>query len=252
MKTERMPVLFIGHGSPMNALEQNPWTEHLAKLGRELPRPKAIVCVSAHWTTPTTKRLHHPTPRTIHDFYGFPEELYQVQYSAPGFQSEDDSFSSKDDQWGFDHGTWSVLRHMFPKADIPVTQLSLSGRLNHKEHTKVGELLGKWRQQEILILGSGNITHNLRDLDFSARARPRDWAVEFDERTREALIKRDFAWLWGERPQYKKLWDTAHPTLEHYMPLMYAVGASTEDDKISFPFTEIQGASLSMRSVLYN
>ena len=247
-----MPVLFIGHGSPMSALENNSWTQHLAKLGQELPKPKGIVVVSAHWVTPTTKRLHQPQPRTIHDFYGFPEELYKVHYSAPGLMIEDDTFSSKDDQWGYDHGTWSVLRHMYPNADVPVTQLSLSSRLGYREHTKIGNLLGEWRKQEILVLGSGNMTHNLRDLDFSPHARPRDWAVEFDQRTKEALLQRDFAWLWNERSQYKKLWQTAHPTPEHYLPLLYAVGASEEKDKISFPFEEIQGASLSMRSVLYH
>jgi 4,5-DOPA dioxygenase extradiol len=249
---KRMPVLFIGHGSPMNALESNSWTRHLAQLALDLPTPKGIVCVSAHWMTPITKRLYVAKPRTIHDFYGFPEALYQVQYAAPGLLLEDDSFSTKDEQWGFDHGTWSVLRHMYPGAHIPVTQLSLNSRLNFESHTKVGEQLRKLREQDILVVGSGNITHNLRDLDFSPRAQSRDWAVEFDERTREGLEKRDYAWLWNQKPQYQKLWQTAHPSTEHYLPLLYALGASDENDKLSFPYTEFQGGSLSMRTVLYN
>lgn len=248
---KRMPVLFIGHGSPMNALENNSWTQHLAQLALDLPKPKGILCVSAHWMTPSTKRLHVAKPRTIHDFYGFPEALYQLQYAAPGLLLEDDTFSTKDEQWGFDHGSWSVLRHMFPGAHIPVSQLSLSMKLNFAEHMKVGEQLRKLREQDILVVGSGNITHNLRDLDFTPRARPRDWAVEFDDRTKVALEKRDVSWLLNEQPQHKKLWQTAHPTTEHYLPLLYVVGASDEDDKLSFPYTEIQGASLSMRTVLY-
>jgi 4,5-DOPA dioxygenase extradiol len=251
MKTERMPALFIGHGSPMNALEQNSWTEHLVKLAADLPRPKAIVCVSAHWVTPSIRRLNVLKPKTIHDFYGFPEALYQVQYPASGHLLPDEGWASADEQWGLDHGTWSVLKHMYPKADVPVTQLSLSAKLSFAEHVKIGQHLRKLREQNILVLGSGNITHNLRDIDFSPRPKVRDWAMEFDSRTKEALEKRDMAWLCNEKPQHQKLWLQAHPTPEHYWPLLYVVGASDEKDKLSFPFEEFQAGTLSMRTVLY-
>ncbi len=236
----------------MNALESNAWTQHLTTLAKTLPRPKGIVCVSAHWVSPKTLHLHHPKPRTIHDFYGFPEALTKICYPAPGYLIKDAPFAEPDEQWGFDHGTWSVLHHMYPDAQIPVTQLSLSGRLSFKEHTALGQQMRKWREEEILILGSGNITHNLRDIDLSGRAKPRDWAVEFDARTMEALQTRDFAWLWNERQSHHKLWQVAHPTLEHYWPLLYALGSSDEDDTVSFPFNEIQLGSLAMRSVLFN
>lgn len=252
MKTQRMPTVFIGHGSPMNALEQNSWTAHLAELAKKLPTPKGIVCVSAHWVTPSIKRLQHAHPRTIHDFYGFPEALYQVQYPAPGYEAPNEGWATADQQWGLDHGTWSVLKHMYPKADIPVTQLSLSAKLSMKEHTEIGQHLRKWREQNILVLGSGNITHNLRDIDFSPRAKPRDWAVDFDGRTKEALEKRDMAWLWNEKMPYRKLWQQAHPTPEHYWPLLYVLGASDENDTLSFPFDEFQAGTLSMRTVLYS
>jgi 4,5-DOPA dioxygenase extradiol len=247
-----MPTIFIGHGSPMNALEESAWTKHLTQLGETIPRPRAIVMVSAHWTTSSTKHLYVEKPRTIHDFYGFPEKLYQVQYPAPGFKMKPNVWSSSDDQWGFDHGTWSVLKYLYPKADIPVTQISLSTRLNMKEHMALGAHLRQLRQEEILVLGSGNITHNLRDLDFTPNTKPREWAVEFDERTKEALINRDVAWLRNEKPQYQKLWQQAHPTPEHYLPLLYVFGSTKDDEQLSFPFEQIQAGSLSMRTVQYS
>lgn len=251
MTTAKMPSLFIGHGSPMNALEQNSWTEHLRVLGEKLPKPKAVICVSAHWLTPNVRRLHVKNPKTIHDFYGFPAELYKQQYAAPGYLLEKHDWSVSDESWGYDHGAWSVLKHLYPTAQIPVLMLSLCAKLTMQEHMKLGQHLKKLREDGFLILGSGNITHNLRDLDFAPKARPRDWAVEFDGRAEEAIVKRDWAWLFNQKSQYQKLWQTAHPTPEHYWPLLYVMGAAGEDEKVSFPFGEIQAGSLSMRSVLY-
>jgi len=251
MKT-RMPTVFIGHGSPMNALENNSWTKHLQKLAQDIPRPDAIVCVSAHWVTSSIRRLNTGKPKTIHDFYGFPEALYQIQYPAPGHLLKDEGWAQADEQWGFDHGTWSVLKHMYPEAQIPVTQLSLSAKLNFAEHVKIGQHLRKLREQNILVLGSGNITHNLRDIDFGPNPKVRDWAIEFDARTKEALGQRDMDWLCNEKPQHQKLWNHAHPTPEHYWPLLYVVGASDEKDKLSYPFEEFQAGTLSMRTVLYS
>ena len=248
---QRMPTLFIGHGSPMNALEHNAWTQHLKLLGEKLPLPRAIVCVSAHWVTASTKYLNHPAPRTIHDFYGFPDALYKLQYPAAGYRPTPIPFAEADESWGFDHGTWSVLRHLYPDAQIPVTQLSLSHKLSLREHYQLAQQLRQWRDDGILILGSGNITHNLREVDFSGRSPAKAWAQEFDGRTSEALTKRDLAWLWAETGD-SKLWQTAHPTLEHYWPLMYIAGVSDEKDRVSFPFEQIQLGSLSMRTVLYH
>ncbi|MBY0518372.1 MAG: 4,5-DOPA dioxygenase extradiol [Bacteriovoracaceae bacterium] len=250
MRNERLPVLFIGHGSPMNALEDNSWSQHLQTLAKQFPTPKGIICLSAHWMTATSKKLNVEAPKTIHDFHGFPEALYQIQYNAPGLEFKEPNLGD-DDQWGYDHGCWSVLTHMYPEAKIPVSQISLSSRYSMKEHFKQAEKFRHLRDEGYLLIGSGNITHNLRDLDFRREAKPRDWAVEFDERTKEALTKRDYAWLWNEKPQYKKLFQVAHPTLEHYYPLLYTLGLSYEDEELSFPYEEIQAGSISMRSVLY-
>jgi 4,5-DOPA dioxygenase extradiol len=250
MTIERMPTLFIGHGSPMNALEDNSWSKHLKSLAKEIQKPKGIICISAHWMTSASKKLNPNKPKTIHDFHGFPEALYEIQYPAPGLEFKDESLSD-DDQWGYDHGCWSVLTHMYPDAKIPVSQISLNTRFSMKEHFKQAEKLRHLRDEGYLLMSSGNITHNLRELDFRREAKPRDWAVEFDARAKEAIIKRDYAWLWNEKLQYKKLFQVAHPTLEHYYPLIYTLGLSFEEEKLSFPYEEVQAGSISMRSVLY-
>jgi len=247
----RMPVLFVGHGSPMNALEENDWTRHLAHLGKTLPRPRGIVCVSAHWQTQGTRHLHVARPTTAHDFHGFPAELHKVEYPAPGLMLPELDWSTPETQWGFDHGTWSVLRHMYPAAEIPVTQISLDRRLGMREHLRLGSRLRPFRDQGLLVLASGNITHNLREVDFSPRAPVQAWAREFDQRTREALLRRDLNWLCALDTADRSQWEKAHPTAEHWWPLLYTVGASDETDRLSFPFEDIQNGSLAMRTVLY-
>src|ERR1700757_4910824 len=170
---EKMPVLFVGHGSPMNAIEHNAFTEKMSELGARLPRPKAVCVVSAHWVSDGTRVLTSEHPRTIHDFYGFPRELYEVQYPAPGAPGEaervaSDSEIKLDQEWGLDHGSWSVLRHMYPKADVPAFQLSLDARRGFQEHLELGREIKNLRERGVLVLGSGNIVHNLGRVDWES------------------------------------------------------------------------------------
>src|SRR5581483_1643313 len=218
-----MPVLFVGHGSPMNAIEHNAFTQVLTGLGQTLPRPRAVCVVSAHWTTTGARVLTSGHPRTIHDFYGFPKELYDVEYPAPGAPTEAEQLASdpeisRDQQWGLDHGSWSVLRHMYPKADVPAFQLSLDVRRDMNAHLEIGREIRKLRERGVLILGSGNIVHNLRRIDWNDPHGAYDWAVEFDAKVKEAVEAHDAVALahpqtWGE-----SLLASAHPTAEHYLP----------------------------------
>ncbi|HEY5038898.1 MAG TPA: 4,5-DOPA dioxygenase extradiol [bacterium] len=252
-----MPVLFVGHGSPMNALEDNPWTQTLAELGKKLPRPKAIAAISAHWVTPGSRVSISQKPKTIHDFNGFPKELNEVEYPAPGAPDEAqrlvrDLGLQPDETWGLDHGTWSVLRHLYPKADIPVFQISLDQNKTLEEHEALGEKLQPLRERGVLILGSGNLTHNLRKFEWDEKAKPYDWAVEFDSKIKKAIEARDLKSLTNPQVWGESLYRQAHPTAEHYVPLLYVMGSSTEKDKLSFPFEEIQNAGFSMRMVLFS
>ena len=252
----RMPVLFIGHGAPTNALANNPYTHALIKLGKELPRPKAILCVSAHWVTEDSRVLVSEKPKTIHDFGGFPRELYQVQYPASGAVETARKISKDlalltDDSWGLDHGTWSVLVHMYPKADVPVFQLSLDQSKKFEEHLELGRKLESLRDQGILILGSGNLTHNLGDINWEPNAEPVDWAVEFDSKAKEALEKRDENFLIDVSAWGKGLFRKNHPTADHYIPLLYVLGTSTDKDKLSYPYEGFEYGSLSMRMVKF-
>ncbi len=236
----------------MNAISENRWTQHLRALGKSLARPSGIVVISAHWSTRGTRWLASPRPRTIHDFYGFPEALYEIQYPADGLSLANfaNDHIEQDTQWGLDHGSWSVLKHLYPAADIPVTQLSLSESLTLDQHFALGEELRSLREAGYLLIGSGNLTHNLRALDFSERAKAQDWALEFDHLAERALMSRDRRWL-TKRLGQDALWQQAHPTLEHYLPLLYIAGSAFDDEVASFPFTEIHHGSLSMRTVVY-
>lgn len=258
----RMPVLFLGHGSPMNAIANNAFTNALTKLGETLPRPKAILMISAHWITQGTRVERVALPETIHDFGGFPNELFQIQYPAPGAievadqvaaltSPKGEKIASIATDWGLDHGTWSVLRHVYPKADIPVLQLSLSTSLDLKEHMELAKSLRSLRDQGVMIMGSGNITHNLRRIDWDENAKPLDWTVEFDELIKSSLLKRDLSELLAKKPEKHALWKLAHPSIDHYVPLLYALGASEESDMITFPYEGIQNGSLSMRAVQF-
>jgi 4,5-DOPA dioxygenase extradiol len=257
----RLPVLFIGHGSPMNAIEDNLWSRGFRELGKMLPQPKAILAVSAHWYVPGTLLTANEHPETIHDFGGFPEALYELTYLAPGdpnlarrvVQLLGENRASVSYDWGIDHGAWTVLRYLFPRADCPVIQLSIHSRVPEASHLELGGKLAPLREEGVLILGSGNIVHNLHD----AFARYRsgdvttpDWAIEFDKRIAAALEAHDHG------PLVRALEDAtgrhAHPTPDHYLPLLYAAGASDSQDTVTFPVTGFDMGSLSMRAVMFS
>jgi 4,5-DOPA dioxygenase extradiol len=255
----RMPVLFIGHGSPMNAIEDNDFTRRLQLLGKTLPKPKAILCVSAHWITEGTWVTRMAHPKTIHDFYGFPKALFEVQYSAPGAPEIADLIKSTvrspqiqtdEESWGLDHGTWSVLRHLYPEANIPVLQLSIDLNQPGDYHYQVGQHLKPLRNQGILIIGSGNIVHNLRQMNWDKEAKPYDWAIEFDEWIKKKLLDKDNEALISQFAN-TKAGRLSVPTPDHYYPLLSTLGTSDLEDNLAFEYEGIQNGSISMRAISF-
>ena len=259
-KPQRQPVVFVGHGSPMNAIEDNAWARAFRSLGESLPEPRAVLVVSAHWFVPGTFVTNNERPETIHDFGGFPRALHEMVYPAPGnpvlaeritrLLSTHGATARAD--WGLDHGAWSVLVHLRPRADVPVLELSIDARLPGREHIAIGRALAPLRDEGVLILGSGNIVHNLRDAFTNMRQgrseTPR-WASDFDSNIVKALGDRDDQHLAGALDG--DLGRTAHPTPDHYLPLLYAFGASLDEDPLAFPITGFDAGSLSMRSVRF-
>jgi 4,5-DOPA dioxygenase extradiol len=256
----RMPVLFVGHGSPMNAIEDNPWSRAFAALGAGLPKPKGILSVSAHWFVPGTYVTANAVPPTIHDFGGFPEALHQVEYRAQGDAALAartagllglDASALRTD-WGLDHGTWSVLHHMRPAADVPVVQLSIDHHLPPAEHLALARALAPLRDEGILVMGSGNITHNLRHAFASMHAGDTTtppWAATFDAEVARAVEQHDTEYL--VRGVETDAGRRSQPTLDHYLPLLYAVGTADEGEAATFPITGFDMGSLSMRSVQF-
>jgi 4,5-DOPA dioxygenase extradiol len=252
-----MPAIFFGHGNPMNALLRNAYTEVWGSIGSSIPRPKAVLCVSAHWYFPCTAVTAMPGPRTIHDFGGFPRELYQVEYPAPGSPELARRVKSLlapvsvelDERWGLDHGTWSVLCHVFPKADIPVVQLSINETKLPKFHYELGKRLAPLRDEGVLIIGSGNIVHNLHTYAWGKHeVEPFDWAVRFEKQARELLLKGEDAPL----VNYESLGRDAIlsvPTPDHYLPLLYVIGLRRAGERVSFPVEGFDGGSISMLTV---
>jgi 4,5-DOPA dioxygenase extradiol len=254
-----MPLLFVGHGSPMNALAQNSYAKMLHDLGQRIPKPKVILVVSAHWVTSRTWVTHMARPKTIHDFYGFPQELFAVQYPAPGSPQTAELIKSMiqqpaikidDGEWGLDHGTWAVLKHIYPNADIPVVQMSLASDASPSEHFKIGQELSSLRDSGVLIVGSGNIVHNLRQISWQEDAPVHDWAAEFDQMIKVQLEKRDFDFILNKAP-LTATGKLSVPTAEHYLPLHYILGASDTKDDLHFEFEQIQNASISMRCLSF-
>jgi 4,5-DOPA dioxygenase extradiol len=248
------PTIFVGHGSPMNAIEDNPYSRTWIELGKSLAKPQAILCISAHWQAPGVRITAMSQPRTIYDFYGFPPELYQASYPAPGSpelasQVQEllaDYHALPDQEWGLDHGTWSVLLRMFPQADIPVVQLSLDYTKTAAEHYALGQALRPLRQQGVLILGSGNLVHNLRLARWQEDAL--DWAIEFDNLVKEHILAQNHAPL----IDYPSLGQSAHlsiPTDEHYLPLLYVLALQEPGEAISFFNEQVTMGSISMRGV---
>jgi 4,5-DOPA dioxygenase extradiol len=256
----RMPVLFVGHGSPMNAIEDNEWSRGFRALGARLARPKAILSISAHWFVPGTFLGANEHPETLHDFGGFPPALYAAQYPAPGdvelarravgLLGAERAAPSTD--WGLDHGTWSVLLHLRPAADLPVVQLSIDHRLPPAEHLALGRALAPLRDEGVLVMGSGNIVHNLghamRSYQRGDLSTP-GWAKAFDAAVADALGRHDHGAL--ARALESEPGRMSHPTPDHYLPLLYAVGAGGGSGPVSFPITGFDLGSLSMRSAVF-
>jgi 4,5-DOPA dioxygenase extradiol len=254
--TEKMPVLFIGHGSPMNAIEDTVWSESWKKVGETL-RPRAILSVSAHWLSEGTRVHMAEKPKTIHDFYGFPKALYDMGYPCPGSPTDAKETAriitktsvAEDLDWGIDHGTWIVLARMFPKADIPVFQMSIDISKPSEFHYELGKELQALREKGILIMGSGNIVHNLGRVNFEPNARPFDWALEFDDLSKKLLEEGDDRSL----IHYEKLGSTAElsvPTPDHFWPLLYTLGARDgAKEKPTFVTDGIAHGSVSMRAI---
>jgi 4,5-DOPA dioxygenase extradiol len=249
-----MPVLFIGHGNPMNAIADNEFTRSLRASGKNLPRPEAICVISAHWLTDGTFVSVTGKPETIHDFYGFPEELFRMTYPANGAPAFADKLSGqsalikKDASWGLDHGAWSILVHLFPEADIPVFQLSIDILKPMRYHYDLARSLSSLRNEGILFIGSGNIVHNLSLVNFDDDAEPFDWAVEFDTFVDDKLSRRDDEALieWERVGKAAKL---SVPTTDHYIPLLYTIGFSDESEKPETIYEGIELSSMSMRSI---
>lgn len=266
--TERMPVMFLGHGSPMNAIEDNRWRRSWQALGQALgargTAPSLILCVSAHWLTPGWQLTAMNAPPTIHDFGGFPQALFDQQYPAPGSPAMARAISGTVSQpdtgrplgldegdWGLDHGTWSVLKPMFPDASIPVIQLSMDYRRPMTEHFAVGRQLARLRDHGVLIVGSGNIVHNLRTMRREAADNQAyEWAIEFDRATAEHIAQGRLEAL-NDFQQMGAVAQMAHPSWEHYLPLLYAAGAVAGNEAPQFFNDGFQSASISMRSVVW-
>ena len=254
--TKRMPALFIGHGSPMNAIEDNSFSRAWSALGAKLTEPKAILSVSAHWFTRGTKVNDSPKPGMIYDMYGFPEELYQLNYPAPGspelayrVRSLVGDSVSIDNNWGLDHGTWSVLHRVFPQASIPVVQLSVNAMLTPAEHYAIGQTLRPLRDEGVLIFGSGNVVHNLSRVDWRMND-GQPWAQEFDQWIHQAIETGDH----DPVIHYDRAGEAAQlsvPSMDHFAPLLYVLGASDADDAITTINAECTLGSMSMTSYLF-
>jgi len=252
-----MPAIFFGHGNPMNAIGQNGYTDAWAEIGRSIPRPKAILCVSAHWYIPAVAVTAMPKPRTIHDFGGFPRELFEVEYPAPGSpelavrvqELMGDGVIADDRHWGLDHGTWSVLVHVFPEADIPVVQLSINEAETAAFHYQTAKRLSALRDEGVLVIGSGNLVHNLHTYAWGRHnVDPFDWALRFEDKARELILADDHEPL----IEYESLGRDAMlsaPTPDHYLPLLYILALKRDGESVSFPVEGFDGGSISMLTV---
>jgi len=257
--SEKMPFLFLGHGSPMNGIEENEYTLGFTKVAKTIPKPRAIICISAHWFTSGTKITAMRKPRTIHDFGGFPKELYEVQYPAKGNpqlaretkELLTPAMAELDEKWGLDHGAWTVIKHLYPNADVPVIQLSIDYTKDAEYHFELAKQLNSLRNKGILIIGSGNIIHNLRLVDFQNIRKDNygfDWAIEAHDTINSMLLEGDYNSL----IQYKKqsnAFKLAIPTPEHYLPLIYILGLQGKGEKLNLFNDKLIAGSISMTSL---
>jgi 4,5-DOPA dioxygenase extradiol len=257
--TVKMPVLFLGHGSPMNAIEENEFVRGFREVGKTIPRPAAIICISAHWETRGTFVTAMENPPTIHDFGGFPQELYEVEYPAPGspeLANETKQLVTKtevglDQKWGLDHGCWSVLKHLYPKADVPVIQLSLDYGKEAQYHYDLAKELAVLRKKGVLIIGSGNMVHNLQLVAWNRLNDDEygyDWAIEANEKMKNFILNGDHQQLINYKSQ-GKAFDRAVPTPEHYLPLLYALALKEGNEGVSIFNDKAVAGSLTMTSV---
>ena len=257
--TEQMPVLFLGHGSPMNAIEENEFVAGFRNVGLTIPKPNAILCVSAHWETKGTFVTAMDKPNTIHDFGGFPKALFDVQYPAPGspyLAGETKQIVKKTDvgldyNWGLDHGAWSVIKHLYPKADVPVIQLSLDYEQSPQYHYDLAKELSMLRRKGVLIIGSGNMVHNLRMIAWDKLNTDGfgfDWAIEASEKMKTMILSNDHKGLINYKSQ-GRAFDLAIPTPEHYLPLLYALALKEENEKVSLFNDKPVAGSLTMTSL---
>uniref|UniRef100_A0A7V3E854 4,5-DOPA dioxygenase extradiol n=1 Tax=Ignavibacterium album TaxID=591197 RepID=A0A7V3E854_9BACT len=258
-KTDKMPVLFLGHGSPMNAIEENEFVQGFRKVGKEIPKPIAVLVVSAHWETKGTFVTAMEKPKTIHDFGGFPKELYEVQYPAPGNPELAKEVKSKvkktevglDVNWGLDHGAWSVVKHLYPEANVPVIQMSLDYSQPAQYHYELAKELSSLRKKGVLIVGSGNMVHNLRTVDWRRLNEINysyDWASEASDKMKKFILSGDQNQLINYQAQGKEF-SLAIPTPEHYLPLLYALALKEKNEEISLLNDKAVGGSLTMTSV---
>lgn len=253
----KMPILFVGHGSPMNAIEDNGFTRNWEKMAARIPKPEAILSVSAHWYTRGSKIIDTASPRQIYDMYGFPDALYKLVYApagAPLLAQQTKALIEKevqiDNSWGIDHGTWSVLCKMYPKADIPVYQLSIDAHADGETHFRIGQEIAKLREQGVLILGSGNVVHNLALINWDMEDAGYAWANEFDEYIKDKIIKREYSGVINYRKAGRSS-ELAFVTTEHFYPLLYVLGASKQEDKLTIFNDSCILGSISMTCYLF-
>ena len=257
--TDKMPVLFLGHGSPMNAIEENEFVQGFRQVGKEIPKPNAILCISAHWETKGIWVTAMQNPRTIHDFGGFPKALFDVQYPAPGSpelakETRELVTSAQvglDDKWGLDHGAWSVIKHMYPDADVPVIQLSLDYGRSPQQHFELAKEIAALRKKGVLVVGSGNMVHNLRMVAWdklNADDYGYDWALEASSKFKEFIVNGEYGRLVNYQAEGRPF-QLSVPTPEHYLPLLYALALKDEKDEVGFFNDKAVGGSLTMTSV---
>lgn len=254
---QRQPAIFFGHGNPMNALADNGWTRAWRSIGESIPTPSAILCISAHWYIPAVAVTAMEQPRTIHDFGGFPRELFEYQYPAPGSpqlagrvaELLGNNVTLDEGGWGVDHGAWSVLCHVFPDADVPIVQLSINETEPASFHYEMGRRLAPLREEGVLIVGSGNLIHNLHAYAWGDQTRePLDWAIRFEQTARDLIVSGDHEPLIYYEVLGKDALLSA-PTPDHYLPLLYVLGTQQQDDAVSFPVEGFDGGSISMTTV---
>jgi 4,5-DOPA dioxygenase extradiol len=255
--SEAMPAIFFGHGNPMNALSRNAWTNGWAEIGRSIPKPKAVLCISAHWYVPALAVTAMEQPRTIHDFGGFPRELFEFQYPAPGWPELaarvqnllDGQAVADEHQWGLDHGTWSVLCHVYPEADVPVVQLSIDETQPAEWHYELAQKLLPLREEGVLVIGSGNLIHNLHTYAWGKHdVQPFDWALRFEDTARRLMLDGDHKPLVNYESLGKDALLSA-PTPDHYLPLLYVLALQRDGDSVRFPVEGFDGGSISMTTV---